>query len=482
MSDVLYQDPLQGEPFGQIPTMNSLGVIPKSISLTDPVMLRHALCLSILIRNCFHVYLCWRQLRLCKRSQEPPFQMLGIMSQATFDSSKDREMRAVELELIRYIFDAILSCLELYCGVFPYLWKLTMKWYPQINDDMWHNLVFMVIFSTYMVVRTMPSVLYDKTVLEPYYGADPEKVHTLVGLLCASAFLIVLVQVALIPITAIFLFIEGKGGWYFVLWIWGFLFVLSIVSLLFFSLFGAPCLGKNTKLSDGNLRKELNRVFSDLEFPSNRVYVVQTFHITNATAYVWGCCCCKRLIVLDNLIYNRGKPAEELHEHEIGLGLKDEQVAAFLAHQLAHWRRYHFFKSFIMVHISLLIYLLLFGTCYRQQALYEAAGFSYEFYPRIVGYWLVYKYVMPLYLTITNWIILYIIRHFEYSADKYTWKLGYSENLKSALLKLFSDNYLFPLVDHSYLMWHRVRPSIMQRLRNLQRLEAGSRVTRLELI
>ncbi|EDW78020.1 uncharacterized protein Dwil_GK24789 [Drosophila willistoni] len=482
MSDVLYQDPLQGEPFAQLPTPKSLDPIPKSISLTDPIMLRYTLCLSIVIRNCFHVYLCWRQFRLCKRSQEPPPQMLGIMSQATFDSSKDREMRTVELQLIRYIFDAILSCLELHCGVFPYLWKLTMLWYRRIGDDVWQNLVFMVIFSTYMVMRTIPSVLYDKLVLEPYYGADPEKVRTLVGLLCASAFLIVLVQVALIPITVIFLFIEGNGGWYFVLWIWGFLFVLSIVCLLFFSLFGAPCLGKSTKLPEGNLRKELTKVFSDFKFPSNRVYVVQTFHISNATAYVWGCCCCKRLIILDNLIYNRGKPIEELHEDEVGLGLKDEQLAAFLAHLLSHWRRYHLFKSFTMVHISLLIYLLLFGTCYRQQTLYEAAGFSYEFYPRIVGYWLVYKYVMPPYLTITNWIIFYFIRHFEYSADKYAWKLGYSQDLKSALLKLFADNRLFPMVDHWYLMWHRVRPSILQRLSNLHRLEVGSRATRLELI
>lgn len=194
------------------------------------------------------------------------------------------------------------------------------------------------------------------------------------------------------------------------------------------------------------------------------------------TAYAWGCCCYKRLFIMESLLLNHGKPVAQLHEEDVGKGLEDNQLVAYIAHELSHWRSLHVLKAFGIIHVTLLIYFLLFGTVYRQDVLYEAAGFQSNFYPPIVGYWLVYKYVMPLYLTITNWIIFYVLRYLEYDADLKVWKLSYGPAYIDALIKLFGDNPTFPYMDNWYLMWHRYRPTTLLRIRRLDKV-----VTRISL-
>ncbi|XP_017156859.1 CAAX prenyl protease 1 homolog [Drosophila miranda] len=478
----LYQDPMAAVPMIVMDDTIGLRMVPDEMRLTDPVFLRHVLCGSIVLHNLFHVVLCYRQLRTCNHHQEPPRQMRAVMSPASFQEAKNTEMHAVDLQLMSYVFDAIFSCIELYFGVFHTLWDRTMALYGNVGELVWRNLAYMALFSTYMVLRLLPLVFYEKLMLDNRYNVDPETAPPLVGVVCALAFVIVFVQVLLIPFTAIFLYIEIHGGYYFVLWIWGFLFAVSVLALVFFSLFGLPCLGKSSTLPEGSLRSALLEVLEDYKFPAHRVSLMHTFHIAKATAYVWGYCCCKRLVILDNLILNRAMPLAELLPEEVDLGLSDSQVAAFVAHQLSHWRHYHMLKGFILVHVSLIIYMVLFGTCYHVHALYEAAGFPHNSYPIIVGYWLVYKYVMPPYLTISNWIVFYFIRHSEYRADNEAWRMGYGHSLREALLKLFADHSVFPFDDHWYLMWYRTRPSCLQRIRNLQRLDLGTRLSMIELI
>ncbi|XP_030378765.1 CAAX prenyl protease 1 homolog [Scaptodrosophila lebanonensis] len=468
----LYQDPLQDIPLTEsTATRIEMHMVPHRFTLTDPIMLRHVLCLSIIVHNSFHVFLCCRQLCLARKSTEPPMEMHKAMSPDIFKEARTTELKAVELQMVGYIIDAFFSCIELYFGIFYHLWITTMVWYRNIGDLIWHNIAFMALFSTYMTLRRLPVVFYNKFILEPRYHVDSKDGAPFIGIICVSAFMIVFAQVILIPLTGLFLFIEGNGGFFFVLWIWGFIFISSIIILIIFTIFGMPFIGKMERLPDGNLKNTLKDVLDQFHFPRDSVYIVRTSYSTNTSAYAWGFCYKKRVIVLDNLLMNRGKDVEHLDPDDVGKGLQDEQLVAFLVHELSHWYYYHFLKAFTMVQFTVLIYLMLFGVCYHQTSLYQAAGFQYDFYPHIVGYWLVFKYVMPPYLTFTNWIIYYFFRHFEYSADKHACRLGYGNTLSSALLKLFADNIVFPYVDKWYLMWYSRRPTCLQRLKHLQSLE-----------
>ncbi|EDV90735.1 CAAX prenyl protease 1 homolog [Drosophila grimshawi] len=470
MAYALYQDPMQSQPMVVPDTGIGLRLVPKQFSLTDPVLLRHVLCMMNLVRNIFHVYLCWRQLRTCNWTKEPPRKLQDSLSRSAFNTTKDEEMYSVESLLLSYIFDSIFCWIELYFGVYPALWRAIIRYYGIVDDLIWQSIAYVALFSSYMVARRLPQIFYSKLVLSKWYGINREKSMSLVGLLCFFSLLLVMLQVILIPLTPVFLYIESHGGRFFVLWIWGFLFVVTIAAFAVFSLFGLPCIGTTTKLVEGDLYSSLTDILDVFGFPPGCVYIIRTFDIDTATAYAWNCCCRQRVFIFENLLFNQGRPLSELLPEEIGKGLHSQEVVAYIAHELAHSRLKHVVKTFCMLHASLLVYLMIFGTCYHETVIYEAAGFSASFYPPIVGYWLVYKYVMPLYLTITNWIIFYFLRKFEYSADKYVFNLGYGDVLSTAFLKLFEDGPVFPVVDPLYMMWHRSRPTFLQRIHRLSKL------------
>ncbi|XP_062125333.1 CAAX prenyl protease 1 homolog [Drosophila sulfurigaster albostrigata] len=467
----LYQYPMQSQPMEILYTGIGFRMVPDALSLNDPVFLRHLLVLMCVVRNLFHMYLCWRQLRLSQWTKTVPRQMQATLTADDFRAARAEESFNVEQKLMSYLFDAIFSCIELYFGVLPFLWRAIITCYSIVDDLVWQSLAYVSLFSCYMMLRGLPQVFYTKLVLVTFYEVSDDKSIPLVGLLCSFTLLVVLLQVGLFPLTLVFLIIEEKGGTYFSLWIWGFLFVTTLIPLLVCNLYGMWCVGKRSKLPAGALSNALADVLKQFKFPSDRVYVLRTFQTVNETVFAFGCWCTKHVVILENLLFNQGRPESELHPDDVGRGLKDDQVVAYVAHQLSHWRYKHAWITFFLGHATLLIYLILFGTCYRHTVLYEAAGFPQNFYPPIIGYWLVYKYVMPLYLTITNWIVFYFMRRFEFIADAYTHKIGYSSAFISALLKLVIDNRVFPYVDPWYLMWHRMKPSPLQRIKHLLRLQ-----------
>ncbi|KAH8312230.1 hypothetical protein KR044_009898 [Drosophila immigrans] len=467
----LYQYPMQSQPMEIVYTGIGYRMVPDDISLRDPVFLRHLLVMMCVIRNLFHMYLCWRQLRLAQWAKEVPKEMQSAMSKDLFFVARDEESFAVEQKLMSFLFDAIFSCIELYFGVLPFLWRVIISSYSIVDDLVWQSLAYVTLFSCYMVLRGLPLVLYTKLVLTTFYEISADKTIPLAGLLCSFALLVVILQVGLFPLTAIFLFIEEEGGSFFTLAIWAFLFGLTLILLVAVNNYGLTLVGKLNKLQPGPLNNALANVLKEFKFPPDCVYIFRTFQATNDTAYACGCCCSKHVVILESILLNQGRPESELHSEDVGRGLMDDQIVAFVAHELAHWRYKHVFITFTLTHLTLLIYLLIFGACYRQHVLYMAAGFPQNFYPQIIGYWLVYKYVMPLYLTITNWIVFYFMRRFEFQADAYTTKLGYGTTLISALLKLVVDNNVFPYVDRWYLMWHRMKPAHLKRIKNIIRLQ-----------
>jgi STE24 endopeptidase len=60
-------------------------------------------------------------------------------------------------------------------------------------------------------------------------------------------------------------------------------------------------------------------------------------------------------------------------------------------------------------------------------------------------------------------------RRFEFQADEFASKLGRSATLRSALIKLNSDNLGFPLSDWLYSAWHYSHPPLLERLAALEK-------------
>ncbi|XP_017089901.1 CAAX prenyl protease 1 homolog isoform X1 [Drosophila bipectinata] len=477
----LYEDPIQGVPLRIIGDGIGTKMIPDTWSLSDPILLRHVLVLVVLVNAAFHVVLCCRQLKMCNTKRKPPYEMGGVMSAEAFQESKDREMHSVWLLLTGYVCDAFFSIMDLYFGILAGIWNVCVSWYSHA-DLVWLNMAFMSLFTIYMVLRLLPQLFYEKLSLDPDYNVDPEKTPPLMGLLCTLAFVAVFLQLIVIPVTVIFVYIEQNTHWLFSVVVWVFLLLVTILVMALMGFFGVPCLGRSYKMEQEVMDDELLSVLGRFNFRLDRIHLVHTFHVGRPTAWVLGCCCCLRLDIHDNLKFNRGLAVDDLPSTHVGSGLGEEELAAFVAHQLAHWKMRHVPKAVVLIHLILLIYLIIFSYASTLNTLYKAADFT-DFYPQMIGYWLVYKYLLPPVHLIATWIVLYFLRHFEYHADSYTYHMGYGSPMKKALLKLFADSFVYPYIDHAYLMWHLTQPSTIQRILHLQQLEnINLRVSMISLI
>ncbi|EDV39324.1 uncharacterized protein Dana_GF25256 [Drosophila ananassae] len=465
----LYEDPIQGVALRIVGNGIGTKMYPESWSLSDPIFLRHVLVMIVVLYTAFHVILCCRQLRVCKREKKPPPEMEDVMSPEAFQQSKDREMHSVWLQMSSYLFDAFFSILDLYYGILAEIWYVCVSWYSHA-DMVWLNMAFMSIFTVYMVVRLLPQLFYEKLSLDPTYNVDPEKTAPLMGLLCTLAFVAVFLQLLVIPVTVILVYIEQHTHWLFSLVVWFLLVLFTLLMMGLTGIFGVPCLGRSYKLELEIMDDELLTTLKVFGFPLDRVYMVHTFHVGRPTAWVMGLWCCLRLDIHDNLMFNRGLAVDDLPSTQVGSGLKEVEMAAFVAHQLAHWKKRHVPKAIAIILVTLLVYFFIFGYASSVQTLYKAADFT-DFYPQMIGYWLVYKYLLPPVHLIATWIVYFFLRHFEYHADSYTYHMGYGNHLKAALLKLFADSFVYPHIDHAYLMWHLTRPSSLQRISNLEQLE-----------
>lgn len=64
-----------------------------------------------------------------------------------------------------------------------------------------------------------------------------------------------------------------------------------------------------------------------------------------------------------------------------------------------------------------------------------------------------------------------ITRHYEYQADQFALELGKKEELGSALIKLQNENLSSPHNDWLYSMWNHSHPTLVERLKAMDRTE-----------
>ena len=65
----------------------------------------------------------------------------------------------------------------------------------------------------------------------------------------------------------------------------------------------------------------------------------------------------------------------------------------------------------------------------------------------------------------------WLSRRFEFQADNFAKAMGRAADLKSALVKLNTDNLGFPVADWLYSTWHYSHPPLIERLRALQKVD-----------
>ena len=105
-----------------------------------------------------------------------------------------------------------------------------------------------------------------------------------------------------------------------------------------------------------------------------------------------------------------------------------------------------------------------------QQDMFDSFGFP-DSKPVIIGLIVVFELIFTPYNMIFSFLMVQLIRRFEYQADEFAQNMGKSQFLSSALIKLVKDNLGFPIADPLYSNFNHTHPTILERVRKLKRKE-----------
>ena len=237
--------------------------------------------------------------------------------------------------------------------------------------------------------------------------------------------------------------IIGNNFW-IVAWI--FLTTLSIILNGFYAQLIVPLFNKQSKLEDGELRKEIEKYSTKVGFDLSNIFVIDgSKRSTKANAYFSGFGKQKRVTLFDTLINKLNK----------------NQIVAVIAHEIGHYKKNHiiynlFFsilQTGIMLYIlSLFIYMPIFS---------ESLGINiHSFHIGLITFSILYTPISE----ITSLIFNLFSRKFEYEADAFAKKTYEGKYLIEAL-KILSKDSLSNLTPHpKYVWWHYSHPTLLQRV------------------
>ena len=289
----------------------------------------------------------------------------------------------------------------------------------------------------------LPFSIYFTFFIEEKFGFNKTTIKTYVVDKLKSWILTILFGGGIL---SFIIFQEQVIGNNFWIVVWIFLTALSIILNGFYAQLIVPLFNKQSKLQDGELRKEIEKYSNKVGFDLSNIFVIDgSKRSTKANAYFSGFGKQKRVTLFDTLINKLNK----------------NQIVAVIAHEIGHYKKNHiiynlFFsilQTGIMLYIlSLFIYMPIFS---------ESLGIDiHSFHIGLITFSILYTPISE----ITSLIFNLFSRKFEYEADAFAKKTHEGKYLIEAL-KILSKDSLSNLTPHpKYVWWHYSHPTLLQRV------------------
>lgn len=238
--------------------------------------------------------------------------------------------------------------------------------------------------------------------------------HTLVG---------AVIGLPLIWVTLALMEQAGALWWLYAWLIWcGF----QIFMLGFYQNLIAPLFNKFTPLQDESLRSRIEGLMQRVGFASKGLFVMDgSRRSAHGNAYFSGFGAAKRIVFFDTLLSR----------------LAPNEIEAVLAHELGHFKLNHVIKRIGVMFIISLAFLALLGYLKNQVWFYQGLGVE----PMMAASndamaLILFMFALPVFTFLFSPVLSITSRKNEFEADAFAAKHSNSQDLISALVKLYEDN------------------------------------------
>jgi len=295
----------------------------------------------------------------------------------------------------------------------------------------------------------LPLSAYRTFVIEARFGFNRTSAALFVADLAKHA---LLGAVLGLPLLALVLWLMGRMGELWWLYVWLAWVGFNLLVLLIYPTFIAPLFNKFSPLQDPALVGRVEALLARCGFTSNGLFVMDgSRRSAHGNAYFTGFGAAKRIVFFDTLLA-RLAPAE---------------IEAVLAHELGHYRRHHVWKRIALLFAVSLGLLWLLGQLLHEPWFY--AGLNAGAPGGAMGL-LLFVLVMPVFTFFLQPLSSLYSRRHEFEADSYAAAHASAAELVRALVKLYQDNAATLTPDPLHSAFYDSHPPAARRIARLQAL------------
>ncbi|KAJ4423511.1 zinc metalloprotease [Gnomoniopsis sp. IMI 355080] len=399
----------------------------------------------------FEGFLSLRQYQVLKNTK-PPKVLQQEVSQEVYDKSQAYGRAKAKFEFVNGLYGQIQNILFIHYDVLPKLWSwsgsLLLKFAPaRFTGEISQSIVFVLAFTIIHQIISTPASVYHTFVLEEKFGFNKQTPQLYVMDKIKSMGLTVVLTP---PILAAFLAIIQKTGKQFFYYLWLFGAGLQVFMITIWPIVITPLFNKLTPLEPGALKTQVEGLAAKLKFPLTELFVIDgSKRSAHSNAYFFGMPWKKHIVIYDTLIEKSDT----------------QEVTAVLAHELGHWSLGHTTRLFGISQFHFFYIFSLFSVFINNQSLYADFGFT-TVRPIIIGFILFSDVLAPMDVFIKLGMNI-LSRKYEFEADAFAQKLGYSADLAKSLIKLQVQNLSTMDADSMYASYHFSHPILSERLKAL---------------
>lgn len=400
-----------------------------------------------------------------------PADLKEILSDEAFKKARLYGKDKLQFKLCKELYGIIISSLVLYWGWFAAAWITSQHFTEKLNvspdNEIFVSCVFIVIVVLFSFLLNLPFVIYGTFLIEEKHGFNNQTIGFFIKDQIKSLALSITLA---LPIVSILIYIIMLGSQMFVIWLWLFTTIATLLLLTIYPSVIAPFFDKFVPLPDGSLRKGIEQLASKLNFSLSQIYIVEgSKRSAHSNAYFSGMFGAKRIVLFDTLIEKFDE------EKKVTTGCTENEILGILAHELGHWSCNHIYKHILLTEVNLLLLFTAFGVLFKYPPLYTALGFAAGVQPVIIGLIVVLQMILAPYNSILSFFATYLSRKYEYEADNFAMSLNFAPELRCALVKLGKDNLNFPINDNLYTTWYHSHPTLLDRIENLKNKQVGDK-------
>ncbi|KAK5771743.1 hypothetical protein PVK06_047985 [Gossypium arboreum] len=210
-----------------------------------------------------------------------PKTLEAVISQEKFEKSRAYSLDKSHFYFVHEFVTILIDSAILFFGILPWFWKKSGTFLPLLGlieeNEILHTLSFLAGAMIWSQITDLPFSLYSTFVIEARHGFN--KITPILLFLIIFSYvwqqtiwlffkdLIKGICLAIVlgpPIVSAIIVIVQSGGPYLAIYLWAFMFVLSLVI--------APLFNKFTPMRE--LRLKIERLAFSLKFPLKKLFVV----------------------------------------------------------------------------------------------------------------------------------------------------------------------------------------------------------------